>query len=314
MSSRRFSTVHDLVALRLHPDGTRVQNSESNRTRRKAKYAARDARGNWFARDAGGVGTVKQRRTVRSEDDADDVQKGEVFDLTGVNGSEDEVLSSRKGKERAQDEDEPEFDLKDSRARKRRRFHEDWSFLDSAVPTRSPSVKTSFGEGSPPIEDGTIELPKPSSVSGSALYSCHSVATNKNNKQDLLKCVHYFATTYYNAMGQLYDASKDARRQKKLRRLKRLKERAHSVESETATRSQSPETQTEHDEHESLTDEEEEALPNEDEGAQGEQRRNRTRRSRQRRRNTKVDMYKMFDGSALMAIGMSCLRSATSDI
>lgn len=164
MTSRRRSTVHDLAALRLHPDGTRVQNSESNLRLRRAKYTARDGRGNWFARDAGGVGTVKTRRNpVRM---SEGVQEAEVFDLTGADRGEGP--STPQGtRERADEEQEKEF--KDGRAKKRRRFAEDLSFLESSPVPSTSAIPTAtvenFLNDTPASNDTTAtNLRNPSSV------------------------------------------------------------------------------------------------------------------------------------------------------
>ncbi len=132
---KRRSTVHDLASLRLHPDGTRVANSEQNNRPRHAKYVVKDSRGNWIARDAGGLGQVKQRRAARPEQGAAD--GGQV----GGNDEEvgDEVgrsSSKAKGKQRAREEDgEVDEDVpRDSRAKRRKHFQEDFNFCDPAHP------------------------------------------------------------------------------------------------------------------------------------------------------------------------------------
>jgi hypothetical protein len=80
-SARRYSTVHDLASLRLHPDGTRVpldpfsNASGSQRLHpRQARYAVQDVRGNWIAHDAGAIagGAVKRRRRVEEETQSDE--------------------------------------------------------------------------------------------------------------------------------------------------------------------------------------------------------------------------------------------------
>lgn len=134
MSIRRKSTTHDLATLRLHPDGSRVQQSSVNARHRTAGSTAVDSRGNWIARDAGGKSSVKKRRIVNSShaDDAD----GEFIDLSG---DEERGRRQSKGKQRARDsqspeEDlhqEPESELLNTRTRQRLSFTRDLSFLDS---------------------------------------------------------------------------------------------------------------------------------------------------------------------------------------
>ncbi|KAF9819464.1 hypothetical protein IEO21_02072 [Rhodonia placenta] len=300
MSLKRYSTVHDLSALRLHPDGSRVQNRDANRSLRKANYVALDARGNWIARDAGGIGAVKVRRTVRTEEDENSgngqCDHGEEFELkddSSSDGSEYEAGPSRKS--RAKGKRKAGHEPKGTRAHKRRRFHEDYSFLGNTTSAQVPTDDTNAlsRSGSYGQYDGLAELPVPSS--------------------DLLKCVHYFATTYYTAMGQLYDASREARQQKRLRRLQRLRGRPEG------NRDQSEEPGTANTEHGHASDDVENDVDvededreesggdedeDEDEDADGKATR-RWGHSRSRRdRPTKVDMYKIFDGSALMALGM----------
>ncbi|KAI0941215.1 hypothetical protein AcV7_002845 [Taiwanofungus camphoratus] len=287
MTSRRRSTVHDLAALRLHPDGTRVQNSESNLRLRRAKYTARDGRGNWFARDAGGVGTVKTRRNpVRM---SEGVQEAEVFDLTGADRGEGP--STPQGtRERADEEQEKEF--KDGRAKKRRRFAEDLSFLESSPVPSTSAIPTAT------VENFLNDTPA----------SNDTTATNlRNPSSDLLKCLHYFASTYYTAMGQLYDASREVRRAKKLKRLERLQQREENSETDILEGMRSQEAEDD-EEHDSSTEEdvirnnelEEDAV---DENRDETQKR-RVRRRFRRRSSINTDMYKIFDGSALVAIGM----------
>ena len=92
MNPRRRTTVHDLAALRVHRDGTRVANSDSNSSSRRAKYTTRDARGNWVAKDAGGLGTVPLRPTVSQP------PEGEQDDDGGESELEvDEQLAEEEG-------------------------------------------------------------------------------------------------------------------------------------------------------------------------------------------------------------------------
>lgn len=146
-TSQRWSTVHDLATLRLHRDGTRVKNSDSNLLSRRVKYSARDARGNWFARDAGGLGTVKRRRTITREDNN---QEEEEFDLNAVSDSANEVNADKKDETgKADGTSTPPHKLR----RRQLRFSEDMDFLSSAP---SPNI----GQALP----GPNDSPVPSSV------------------------------------------------------------------------------------------------------------------------------------------------------
>ncbi|KAI0758190.1 hypothetical protein C8Q74DRAFT_1175066, partial [Fomes fomentarius] len=192
---RRQTTVHDVAALRVHRDGSRVLNSDTNLSSRRAKYATHDARGNWIAHDAGGLGTVKQRRSASQPGEGDD----EDSEHDGDEGAGSEPSGNReKGKGRANDKviEDSELVAPNPRAQKRKRFDDDMSYLDFAS---FPPPST------PPLDAGCLaplDTPVPSS--------------------DLLKCLHYFASTYYSAMGQLYDATKDFRQQRKKRKAQQL--------------------------------------------------------------------------------------------
>ena len=138
MPPSRYSTVYDLTSLRLHPDGKRVSQTASTVRSRKTKPEVCDSRGNWIARDAGGLGqvpkrTTRQRRARQQENESD--LEGEVFDFSGVNGGEsDDEQKARtwKGKGKArQFEEDAEYQPKSERARKRRKFADDLDFLDA---------------------------------------------------------------------------------------------------------------------------------------------------------------------------------------
>ena len=135
MTEARQSTVYDLTSLRLHPDGTRVLRTESNRRLRVAKYSVQDSRGNWIANDAGGSGHVTRYRTSREEGEGpvDEGLERELDSLTVEEG-------------------DPH--LKDYRAKKRRKFEHDFDFISSSpIPRLSKPDKT-----------GNISLALPSSV------------------------------------------------------------------------------------------------------------------------------------------------------
>ncbi|KII94689.1 hypothetical protein PLICRDRAFT_693033 [Plicaturopsis crispa FD-325 SS-3] len=273
MSNPRRSTVHDLSALRLHPDGKRVSlpSSSSVKTNTNAsRYAVKNSRGEWVVADAGGVGKVGKRvkrRKVHHED-------------------EDAVTGKGKGKERADVEsqdDEPV--LKHGGAIRRREFTKDFGFLDGPVGA-APDVDT--------------HLPNPSS--------------------DLLKCIHHFASTYYNEHGQLLNVTQEVRREKKARKLAKLNAaigKRKRVAEVPGNDSHGEEAEGEGAEHKDAdansgeddgqrsgserdTDDGQADGAEEDGATEGE------RKSRSRRRpETYVrDMYKMLDGSAMMAVGM----------
>lgn len=125
MSGPRLSTVYDFASLRLHPDGSRVNQTSRNFHPRHARVSAQDARGNWFARDAAGSGVVGRYKKVRDE------KEGEQDDLGGVRPSR---TSKRKGKEIA-------GRRRNLRPAKRHKFLHDLDFLESpslTTPTDQP--------------------------------------------------------------------------------------------------------------------------------------------------------------------------------
>lgn len=198
MAAGRKSTIHDLTSLRLHPDGRRVppnplatgpsntQGSSNSKGKAKAdpqtprepedllyvprhargvhtkktKYAVKDARGNWIARDAVGfVGVpreVKKRR--KSLEEAIDEDEEEDVAVMG----EGEGSSSGSPKEG-----------EGCRARKRRKglVEKDFALLGRYENVEEGAVET-LASGS----SGT-SLPLPSSVCILSLYSYSSNST-----------------------------------------------------------------------------------------------------------------------------------------
>ncbi|KZT70288.1 hypothetical protein DAEQUDRAFT_756445 [Daedalea quercina L-15889] len=275
MSTRRLSTVHDLASLRLHPDGTRVQNSDKNLRIRASKYAARDSKGNWFARDAGGTGQVKQRWAKPRDEDEDEEEE----DSTGADDDEQQSQTKSKGKQRAKDDNEEH--LKDYRARKRRRYYADESFIAPTTPGAPPT------QGSPKASSSRLTE---EDASGSWILPTPSAET--------LKCMHYFACNYYTAMGQLRDSTKGARRSRKARRKQKSQqgedgERSSEPSGEPTDRENSTEEETSQS-----SDSEDEEEEDDDEDSY------KPRAHRRRERRASPDMYKALDGSALMAISM----------
>ncbi|RPD67459.1 hypothetical protein L226DRAFT_477930 [Lentinus tigrinus ALCF2SS1-7] len=287
MNPRRRSTVHDLAALRLHRDNSRVLNSDTNLSSRRAKYALRDARGNWIAQDAGGLGKVKKRRSASQPDGSEDATEPEVDEEGTEDVRSSPSPSKDKGKGRAQEDGRDEDDvLLNPRAQKRRRFDEDLSYLESR--SQSLSVLTPNDEPVPSQvgEDLPEALPTPSS--------------------DLLKCLHHFASSYYTAMGQLYDATREARQERKIRRLAKRQEAGTASSSRAAS---SEATKVDVDEEDSGEESSESSEGDEDvDEAESPTKDGKTSRKKRRRRVERhpmdKDMYKIFDGSALVALGM----------
>ncbi|KAI0638633.1 hypothetical protein C8Q77DRAFT_1070779 [Trametes polyzona] len=293
MNTRRRSTVHDLAALRLHRDGTRVLNSDTNRSSRRAKYAVHDSRGNWIARDAGGLANVKQRRSRSRLDDEDEAPVPEEDEGLLEDPQSSPRKSKGKGRAREGNDSEEELALR-PKARKRRRFDEDLSYLTSASGTALV----------PPADIGNQEHRSEE----------HAPGTLPVPSSDLLKCLHYFASTYYTAMGQLYDGSREFRKQKKARRLEKASRASEAVErsrekSEGAGSHEAPHNSSEDEldpsDHEDEGPADDHPAPQEGSSsapqAAGKARK---RKGPRRVRPLEKDMYKVFDGSALVALGM----------
>lgn len=169
--------MHDLASLRLHPDGSRVQNiasssvsaevpveltsaraSANTRTRLQVvKTTVRDAQGNWRARDAGGRATVKYKRRVKKV-----VGKG----AEGSN-SREELDSNHGTREHSLDLDgetegeEGSQGVKDPRAKKRMKFLHDYSFLET---NSSPQLGLPGPSNLSHSVTDSFDLPVPSSV------------------------------------------------------------------------------------------------------------------------------------------------------
>ncbi|KAG5651259.1 hypothetical protein H0H81_009303 [Sphagnurus paluster] len=228
----RRSTVYDLASLRLHPDGTRVQQSTSANLRMRHVASAQDARGNWFARDAAGSAKVAKYRRVRDDKDGE----GEAGDSGKDTELQTTAKGNRKEKEKEKTSKRTGKKLK-ARPAKRQKFLHDFDFL--APETNVPSSSSS-------------EQPLPSS--------------------DLLKSIHYFASSYYHERGQLMNLTKDYRVMRKQNTLRRRAEK-------------------------------ERAEVEGDEEALKPVRRGGVIKGSGKKIYPK-DMYKILDGSALVAIGM----------
>lgn len=115
MTNRRLSTVYDYASLRLHRDGTRVQQSDGNNSH-KRQFAVKDANGNWIATDAGGLGIVHRTRYVRQGTDEEREHKS-------LGNQEEQVEKEKERKQKRA--------RKDLRTGKRRRFYDETlDFLD----------------------------------------------------------------------------------------------------------------------------------------------------------------------------------------
>ncbi|KAL5527908.1 hypothetical protein ACEPAG_6709 [Sanghuangporus baumii] len=313
MSIRRRSTVHDLATLRLHPDGSRVQSStvsqskirdsrESSQAVRRARNTGRDVHGNRIALDAGGSSRIKKRRSAVTSSFED--TEGEDTGKAGKKAhQETDTIADRssEGGENAGAGDAAES-VKGQRAKKRRKFYEDFSFL-IGLQTNPPEFVVS----------------EPASISDAVSPSQHVIRSEAAHSQpmppvpssDLLKCVHHLASEYYTSYGCLYNAPKAAREATKIRKLARLRkavarkagQRVIDEDTKGLESSDASGNGSEGDVKEIGNKADRIEDSGRDSGTRG------TARPRKRRRTCtkdmpRRDMYRAFDGSALMAIGM----------
>lgn len=167
--------MHDLASLRLHPDGSRVQNiasssvsaevaveltsarASANTRTRLVKTTVRDAQGNRIARDAGGRATVKYKRRVRNVvgKGAEGSNNGEELDSNhGTREHSLDLDGETEGEEGSQG-------VKDPRAKKRMKFLHDYSFLET---NSSPQLGLPGPSNLSHSVTDSFDLPVPSSV------------------------------------------------------------------------------------------------------------------------------------------------------
>lgn len=168
--------MHDLASLRLHPDGSRVQNiasssvsaeavveintarASANTRTRPVRTTVRDAQGNCIARDAGGRATVKFKRRVRKVGGkgAEGSNSGEELD--SEHGTREHSLDLDGGTEG----EEGSKGVKDARAKKRMKFLHDYSFLETNF--SPPQLGLPGPSNLSHSAADTLDLPVPSSV------------------------------------------------------------------------------------------------------------------------------------------------------
>jgi hypothetical protein len=276
-TQKRLTTVHDRAALRVHPDGTRV-------TTRASRYATQDLRGNRTAVNAGGTGNVKKRKRATLSDDGTESQEEFDIETDEYQASESQPSTTDSCAGEVEDETEgegrkPRRQKKDPRTIKRAQFYQDFDFI----------LGGQLGTETAPASNDTL---LPSSVSRGCL--CALCLVDTLAEQDLLKCLHHFAAKYYSEKGQLIDASRIARQKKRAR-----------ISTDPGSRSSSRTTVDsvsgeESDGGSPVTDPGSFITPqaSKQKGRQG--------------ADLVKDMYKMLDGSALVALGMHSLVETTS--
>lgn len=289
-TTRPRGTVHDFSTLRLHSDETRVRTGPPTRDGlhySRTRNTGRDIRGNRVARDAAGGRGVVPKRAVKHGDDNDEVQNAEP---------------------------------RVPRRRKRGRIDDDQvEFLGASGCGAPRHITASTGADATTIDaNGKGEMmnwPVPSSVRpGRAIVFSLSLHATPHHSfllcfviQDLLKCVHHFASQYYSARGLLTDRSREYRHEVRQRIAERELAQAAvggpasagpGANADTDTATDDPFTGDEEDE----TDYEKEDCHDEEfvkgrgvgEG-----------KCTSSDSEDVPDMYRAFDGPALMAIGTS---------
>ena len=241
------------------------------RAKREETNVVQDARGNLIAKDAAGWSRVVRRRREKEEEEEEEEKemmvKGKAKDI-----SPDEYLEMYVNQP------------KGMRAHKRRRIAHDVDFLQSRE------------------NDGNnLDLPAPSSVSICPLSLLHKTYSLV---QDLLKQIHHFASHYYAAHDLLFDSKREYRkaRKEKKDKKKKAKPREQGREREEEENTDIEEDTDSVDEAESgKEDEGSEDGEEEDKSKPQPKRRGKKGEKKTLRRN----MYKVFDGSALMTLGAS---------
>ena len=273
-TTRRRSTVHDFSNLRLHPDGSRVPiNSPSRDTFNdsRSRNTGRDIRGNRVARDAAGLGVVP-KRGLKSEDDTDDVQNTKP---------------------------------RVPRHGKRRRIDDHIEFLGNF----GCGVHRAGGDTTDADREA-MRWPAPSSVRSGRPISPLFHATHLpfvssfRVMQDLLKCVHHFASRYYAARGLLSDRSRKYRREVRQRKTGHALAAAGGTGEKAGADAVGDDVFTEDGDGEDRGD-----YSGKDDPCKGGLSKENRRWSEGKGAPSErvPDMYRALDGSALMAIGTSIL-------
>ncbi|KAF8165894.1 hypothetical protein B0H34DRAFT_794222 [Crassisporium funariophilum] len=294
MTEPRLSTVYDYSDLRLHPDGTRVYQKSTNLRPALQRVTVQNSRANWIAKDAGGPLNIRQFKPAKAT--LEDPQEEDVgstesqvdieADHTSVDETEESPKQTRKHK----------LKRPDGRKAKRQKFANNYDYLSAEASTSNNAVPV------PNVSTPVNPL-------------------NSNPSSDLLKCIHRFASEYYTETGQLLNASRTFRKERKEKRLLRLeKQKAKQTRStkglsgssrSTSSHAGSPKQDTE-DEIENDTDDEKESENENDAGrtevddqkSKAKQRAAGKGKGRRRAEKHHVDMYKVLDGSAMLAVGM----------
>ena len=269
-SQRRVTTVHDRAALRVHPNGTRV-------TARESRYATEDLRGNRIAVNAGGTGNVKKRRRAAASDVGSEPL--EEFDIETDEYQPSEKSSSTDswaGTVEGESEEgggKRKRRKKDTRRMKQSQFYRNFDFVLGG--TDETGTVPAFDDPLLPSSVGWVFIP--------IRFPTNSMG------QDLLKCLHRFAAEYYSNKGQLIDATRIVRQKKR--------DKMNSgTGNRPSPRSTVGSTSGEESDNSGVG-----IAPTPSAMLQT------PRQKEQQEVGLVKDMYKMFDGSALVALGRNPL-------
>ncbi|KAF9476718.1 hypothetical protein BDN70DRAFT_882027 [Pholiota conissans] len=343
MTEPRLSTVFDYSDLRLHPNGTRVYQKSSNRRPVLAKVTVQDARANWIAKDAGGSARVPRYRRRTTKESANRDEGAEEIDIsrdleqgTGIEKFKDEEAAGQASGEEGSEVSNMEKKRKgswipDQRRFKRQRFEAEYDYLDASKPPLPNAV--SEGESS---HNGFPSAPSPD-----LLKVIHKFASEFYTERGQLLNIsrEYRKERKQRALARkakLLDggSSRSGKKEGSTSRSQSASSPAsseedpseHNISGDEANIRQSSkgkgkERQREDDADEDDDDEEEEEEENEDDKdyndeseeiesySEAESKKftaKRKKRSKSSRKESVLytDMYKVFDGSAMMALGM----------
>jgi len=233
-------------------------------TQKQVSKTVRDARGNLIARDAAGKTRVSAFEK-RKRGVVRVEEEGEVIDIGLMEEAGEETLKG-KGKE----SEGGEKVVQDYRAKKRVKFEREYDgFLEARTQ-----------------ESGSSSLPVPSS--------------------DLLKTIHHFASHYYSKRGELFDGTaqyRELRKEKRRKKMERFKEQAE-LGSGGGLEDQLKMDLDERDANDEAVDHEESEFSPSSESGSDEDGHSSQFMTEGGKRSPRRDMYRAFDGAALMAIGM----------
>ncbi|EAU82602.2 hypothetical protein CC1G_07884 [Coprinopsis cinerea okayama7 len=275
MDPYRKSTLYDLSGLKLQPGANRVNATPSSKVRpSQSSVRLQDTRGNWTARDAGGPSRVskfypRSSGSKSSEGAADDngaVEDGLAEELDQLEPSSRNVAERQRQK--GQKEGSGVDDASVEGAKRK----------DEGRKEGRPSKRLRFSEGLEYLVREAEEATRGGSPGPSDRLPLPT--------PELLQSIHVFAAQYYHEKGLLTNLSATARQERKKRKRKARAEKSGQA------------YQSGESDHENASTDSSSSSSSESETESAIQRRDSRRSERFR------DMYRAFDGSALLALGI----------